>query len=313
MKKRMFRQRGLCGAGVFAASLWLAAGCGGDGKDPQVPDAAGADGPTGVTRGMLLVSNSDERGAARVGSAVSGADVLLIDAKTQRPVVGARVEAVEQVEGFFVRVSRDEAGYEPEVLQVPRGGRATVSINPSTPDIRSRGLQVGVQVFDEDYLGEGDITAVLGFAKTQNRPSVVFVPQLPADSVVGVQRFRAYKATVPGTLLAVLADGSAAATNGSVVRGRGQVVGTQGIARAGVPVQGEQVQNAARTRQAVMTAPPAPKAVAVTPPDAAGAAMLSWNVDDSMGILIGFDVGVDTTVPNKRVGKMIRSLPVKVQ
>lgn len=312
MKKRMFRQWAFCGEGVIAAALCLATACGGDGKDPSLPDAGGVDGSVAIARGMLLVSSSDERGAARVGSAVSGADVLLIDAKTQRPVVGARVEAVEASEGFLVRVSRDEAGYEPEVVHVARGGRAIVPINPATPDIRSRALQVGVQVFDEDYLGEGDITAVLGFAKTQNRPSVVFVPQLPAESAVGVQRFRAYKATVPGTLLALLADGGAA-TNGAVIRGRGQVVGTQGIARAGVPVQGEQVQNVARTRPGLLTVAPAPKALVVTPPDATGASTLSWTVDDSMGILVGFDVGVDTTIPSKRVGKTVRSLPVSVK
>jgi hypothetical protein len=298
---------------LVGAALSLLGACGDDNPGPSVTtDASAGDVQQGVQRGALHVSSSDPRGFARVGTANVGSNLLLLDAKTQRPVRGARVEAVEDEDGFLVRVSRDEDAYEPEVVRMRRGANATVTVNPATADVRGQALSVGVQVMSEDFLGEGDINIVLAFAKTESRPSVMFLPALASDVSIGTQRFKVYKATLPGTLLAILSDGSAAPANGSVVRSRSQVVGTQGISRAGVPVGGNQVQSAARSRPGPLVLAPVPKAVSVTAPDATGAAVLSWSVDDSMAVLLGFDVGIDTTVPNKRVGKTVRSLPISV-
>ena len=51
----------------------------------------------------------------------------------------------------------------------------------------------------------------------------------------------------------------------------------------------------------------------VSTPDATGASMLTWSVADPDGRLLGFEVGIDTTGPGRRLSKDVRQLAFTVQ
>ena len=72
---------------------------------------------------------SDERGVVRVGgSAADQSPVLVVDAETQKPIAGVLAEAVAEDEddGYLVRLSKEAAGYRPEIVRVRRGQPRTV-------------------------------------------------------------------------------------------------------------------------------------------------------------------------------------------
>ncbi len=265
-------------------------------------------GGIGVNRRMLIVGASSEKGMVRVGEGANATDLFLLDGKTQRAVGGARVEAIEEDDGFLVRVSRDEDAYEPDVVFVPKGGRRTVPMQPATPDVRGRVMQTSAAVFDDGYLGNADLDGVAKFAMQEQRPNVMFVPAIEPTSDGTALSFHVYKLTMPGTLLAVRPEGGGKPADGQVVRGRGRQVGTTGLRRAGVAVGGTQVVSAARARAGEERLAPAINTVAVSTPDSNGAGVLTWDATDSAARLIGFDVGIDTTNPDKRVSAQDRSL-----
>lgn len=281
--------------------------------DAQVPDGAiaGGDADVDLLGRALLVFTSDERGVARVGTPAGGTDLLLLDGLTQRPIRGARVEAVEQEEGFLLRVSGDE-GHEPEVVQVQRGGRVTLPLSTSTPDVRGRVVRAGVRVFDDGFLAEGSLDEVMALAESEQRPNVMFLPELPPGGDLAAERFFAYRGSLPGTLLALRVDpNTPRPANGTTVRARGRIVATQGLARSGVPVRRAQVQGAVVARRGAPVAAPNVTDVQVSAA-VQGVATLSWSAEASAALL-GFDVGVDTSAPDRRVGPDIRNLQLALR
>jgi hypothetical protein len=274
--------------------------------DAMTGDVAGNQGQA------LVITTSDGRGVARVQSPAGTADLLLIDGKTQRPLGGARIEAVEQGDGFLVRISRDEDAYEPAVTFVRKGGQAAVPVNPATPEVRGKVVSLDARVSDGQYLGLTNLEGVTTFSTQEMRSNVVFSPGLSGGLDILANVFHVYRSDVPGTLLALQTTDGAKPANGQVMRGRGREVGTTGVRRAGVPVSGPRVVGAVRARAGEELQAPFISALAVGVPDATGATMLTWDVTDAAGRLLGFDVGVDTTTPGKRIDRVARSSALKV-
>ena len=272
-----------------------------------------ASGP--VRRAQMLTAASNARGQVRLGmTAAEFADLLLIDAETQKPIVGARVEAFPEEggdNGYFVRVSKDVDGYRPEIVRVGRGQQRTVPLAASTPDVPGRAVRLSQRVYSEDFLGEHDLAGVTQTATDERRPEIVFVPVLDAPSMQS-SRFNVYRSTLPETILALQVEGDRPA-DGTVVRTRARVVSTSGPRRAGARVLPVQVAAAAERRADDSRVAPTLASLLVTEPDVNGETMVSWGLQDVEQRVLAFEVGVDTTRPSERVGPEARSFPLIVR
>ncbi len=298
------------------AALGASLSCGGSGKPgPRDGSVGPEDTSLPVRRGQMLTAATNARGQARIASSASVfADVFLIDADTQKPVEGAKIEALPEEEdddGFFVRVSKDAEGYRPALVRVQRGGQRTVPLTASTADVPGRAVRVSQKVFDDEYLGEADLAGVSARARTENLPEIVFSPVLDAAGMASA-RFHMYRSPLPATLLALKVDGARPAT-GSSVRTRSRVVSTSGVRRAGVMVQPQQVTAAAERRDDDGHVAPVVSSLVIGTPDSNGDAMVTWGVQDSENRLLAFEVGVNTTRPSQRVAPSARSLAISVR
>ncbi len=258
---------------------------------------------------------SDERGVVRVGgSAADQSPVLVVDSETQKPIAGALAEAVAEDgdDGYLVRLSKDGAGYRPEIVRVRRGQPRTVPMGPATADVPGRAVRVSARVSDDELLGEFDLTQVMALSEAHARPDVVFMPALPEASAMAGTRFAVYLAALPKTLLAVKIEGKRPG-DATVVRGQARVVSMSGARRAGARVQPVQVAAAGEHRNGEERAAPLVAELNASAPDASGAAMLSWSVADPDGRLLGVEVSIDTTGPGRRLGKDVSQWPFTVQ
>jgi hypothetical protein len=299
-------------------SLWLA--CGGSGTRPKI-DALG-DGMLGgpdtgspIRRAQMLVGTSNARGQVRLSASASDfADILLIDVETQRPVADARVEALPEPDGddgFLVRVTREVGGYRPEVVRARRGQQRTVPLAAMTPDVPGRAVRVSQKVYGDELLGVADLLGVSRLAEQEERPEIVFVPELDA-AAMQTARFSVYRSPLPRTLLAIKEDASAPA-EGQVVRSRARVVSTSGRQRTGVRVQPLQLATAGERAGDGAAAVPQVLDLQVPVPDDAGQALASWSLEDSAQSLLAFEVGLDTTRPSLRLPADARTVPLRVR
>jgi hypothetical protein len=287
---------------VVVLSVVVGGGCGGD-------DKPSSDAGTVVRRGQLMISTSDSRGVVRVGTAVGAqSDVLLVDSETQKPIAGALAEAVEEDgdDGYLVRISKDAAGYRPEVVRCRRGQPHTVPLGSSTADVRGRAVRVSAKVHQDEFVGEFDLAGVNMVAERETRPEILFLPALDETAMTGA-RFAVYLSVLPQTLFAVKQEG-VRATGPTVVRGQARVVSTSGARRGGARVKPLQIAAAGERHAGEELPAPALSSLSVVAPDASGAGLLRWNLDDPMGRVIAFEVGIDTTVPQRRLAKELREL-----
>ena len=310
--------------GVGGAAI-VSVACGGGPKAPPPPTARdgalidsagmGADGSGVGRRAQMLVATSDARGQVRFGaSAADFAELLLLDAETQRPVGEARIEALAEEEGgdgYLVRVTKELGGYRPEVVRVTRGQQRTVPLAALTPDVPGRAVRVSQRVYREELLGETDLEGVSRLADQEDRPEIVFVPVLDAATMMGA-RFSVYRSPLPRTLLAVRTEGGQM-SDGQLVRSRARVVSTSGPRRAGARVQPQQLAAAGEKNSEESKATPAVVNLQVAPPDSGGGAMVSWGLEDVEHRVLAFEVGLDTTRPNQRLAGEARSLPLLVR
>jgi hypothetical protein len=307
--------------GVLLVAGALALGCGGKkggNPPPTKTDGSVMMGDTSVPvhrTSQMLTASSDTRGQARISASASEyADLLLIDSETQKPVAGARIEALGEEEGdsgFFVRVSKDADGYRPEVVRVQRGAKRTVPLAASTPDVPGRAVRVSQRVYDEEYMGEADLAGVSQKAAAENRPDIVFVPVLDKASMMSA-RFHMYRSPLPATMLAMKVEGARPAS-GSSVKSRARVVSTSGPRRSGARVQPGQLATAGERRDEDGLEAPLVSSLLVAAPDGNGDGMVSWGVQDPGGRVLAFEVGVDTTKPTQRVAPTARSLAISVR
>ena len=291
----------------------VGAGCGGS-------DGSASDAGTARRGQTLLVSTSDGRGVVRVGAKAGElADVLLVDAETQKPIAGALAEAQEEDEGdgYLVRVSKDSAGYRPEVVRCRRGQPHTVTLGSSTTDVRGRAVRVNTRVIQDEFVGEYDLAGVTSAAERELRPEILFVPALDEGAMQPASRFAVYKSRVPQILFAIKTDGTKPTSSGTtttrVVKGQARVVSTSGARRGQSRVQPVQVAAAGEKRAGEELSAPSVSALSVSAPDANGQGLLTWTVEDPQNRLIAFDVGIDTTQPARRLAKELRSLPFEVR
>ena len=121
-------------------------------------------------------------GLVRVGATVGAqSDVLLVDAETQKPIVGALAEAIEEDgdDGYLVRISKESAGYRPEVVRCKRGQPHTVPLGVATVDVRGRAVRVSSQGAPDEFVGEFDLAGVTMVAERRAAPpEILFVPSL---------------------------------------------------------------------------------------------------------------------------------------
>ena len=284
-------------------------GCGGDGVSPR---DAGGDGV--LRRGQPLVAMSDERGVVRVGASVADqSPVLVVDAETQKPIAGVMAEAVAEDEddGYLIRLSKEAAGYQPEIVRVRRGQPRTVPMGPATTNVPGRAVRVSARVTQDELLGEFDLAQVTALAESENRPEVVFLPALPEGAMAAGTRFAVYRAALPRTLLALTIEGGRPGDS-TVVRGQGRVVSMSGPRRGAARVHPVQVAAAGERRQGEEKAVPMVSELTVTPPDAAGASVVRWQISDPEGRLLGLEVGIDTTGPARRLPRDARELAFDV-
>jgi hypothetical protein len=269
-----------------------------------------------VRRAQMLTASTNARGIGRVSmSASQYADLFLIDAETQKPVAGARIEAMPEEgdgdDGFLVRVSKDGDGYRPELVRVRRGQQRTVPLVASTPDVPGRAVRLSQKVYDDEFLGEADLAGVSAKAEQEGRPEIVFVPVLDASTMQGA-RFHMYRSPLPATLLALKVEGNRPA-NGTAVRSRSRVVSTTGSKRAGARVQPAQVTAAAEKRDDDAHQAPTVSSLVVAAADGNGDAMVTWGVQDPESRVLAFEVGVDTTRPSQRLAPQARNLGISVR
>jgi hypothetical protein len=298
---------------VMGMSALALAGCGGSNDRPPGGDAGG-DGT--VRRGQMLVTAmSDQRGVVRVaGSAGDVSDILVIDGETQKPIAGALAEALGEDDGagYLIRLSKEDGGYRPETVRCKRGQPRTVVMGAATPDVRGRAVRVASRVDDDEFVGELDLPGLLDLSQREGRSEIVFLPAFDEQAMRAGARFAVYQSPLPKTLLALHITDKRPAS-GTVVRGQARVVSTAGARRAGARVQPVQVTTAGEKRAGEDQAAPAVTSLSVSAPDATGATKVVWGVEDPGNRLLGFDVGLDTTAPTRRLGKDARTLDVNVR
>jgi hypothetical protein len=283
--------------GVLVAVMGVA-GCGGSsGSKPSDARPAG-DGTVNPTRRQLIVVPTDVRGVALVGAPAIRAELLVIDARSQRPIEGSLVQALPEKDGYFVRVSKDDQAVEPTVAFVRAGQRVTVPVGPSTADVQAQAVRGRLQVGDQDLLSaDADLKTVAALAERENRATVVFLP--PPGEAEQSPHYAVYRSMLPGTLLAVGGKpGTGMEAMAPVAAGR--AVAATGARRAGLPVDEALLQQSAPGALDQRN-PPLVGGLTVTPPSDQGAATLSWRLDDPDRRVAALEVGVDTTNPDKRI------------
>jgi hypothetical protein len=294
--------------------LFVVVACGGGGSNPNLDagldagEAPPIDAAMVVGRRMMVATVSDERGVVRLGSGATAGEIVLIDARTQRVVGGAKVDAVEEGGGYFARVAREEDAFESDLVFVGKGQRVTVPMEPATPAVRGKMLRPALRVFDEDYVAEGDLGTLAQIAEIEQRPNILFVPPISDSDDPGALTLHIYRPPVPGALLAVQ---GMRPTDGQLIDGVGRVVATAGVRRAGVAVTGPRLVVAARAKAAEQREAPTVATIAALP-GAQGTVNVTWTARDPAMRLLAFDVGLDTTRPDRRVNKDVASLTLPV-
>jgi hypothetical protein len=259
---------------------------------------------------------SDANGVVTVMAGTMRTKVLVIDADTQRPVEGAKADVLTQNGDYAIRISKDGESYQPELLSVPPGSTPTVALRSVTPDLRVRMTPATIEVQNDELIGEADLEGVAALSVSEKRPLVMFMPAIEegASSAKAKAKFFVYRSPVPETLLAVQTEDGRPPGEGEVMRGKARVVSTAGPVRTGVKVRSAQVVSSSVAGKDEVRAAPQVLALAVSTPAGQGSSqMLQWNVEDSEKRLIGFDVGVDTTDPAKRVAAGARTHAVSVK
>jgi hypothetical protein len=292
--------------GFIAAMVWLG-GCGGGGSHRSDGSASAP------RRGLPLASMSNARGVVRVGAtAADQAEILLIDAQTQRPIDGALAQAVPQEGGgYLVRLSKDTAFLQPEVVSCGRGEKLTVPMIPATPDVPGRLVRVNQVVYDNELVGEVGLAEIPALAEKEDRPEIIFQPLLDEAAMQPGVKFAVYRAALPRTLMAIRIDGPPP-RDGHIVRGNARAVSTSGVRRSGRRAEPQLVGAVAQGRAGEERPAPAVTDVAVAAPDASGDTVVKWTVEDPAARLVAIDVGIDTTDPDRRLGLEERALPVRV-
>ena len=266
----------------------------------------------GQTPGRAVTAVTGADGAVAVGEGARRGQLIVLDAQTHRPVAGARIDAVPAGGGFLVQVTNAGDAAVPALTWIGHGGGQTIALEPRTADVPVRMMRGAVPVESADFIAEADFDGVAMIARAENRSLVTFLPAL-VEPVPAEKRFKVYRTALPATLLAIDTGSAPANAGGTTMIGRARVAAIDTSSQAAVPARGRTLAAAAAARRGEVAVAPAITDLRVAP-EVPGdpQRMVEWQVEDTDHRLLGFDVGVDTTAPERRLPESARSVALQV-